>query len=62
MERQIIRKTDSPVKRRWNIDGHLSELSGRAHLLERVSSEFKLIVSDLRDFLEQTKSGKAQKE
>lgn len=54
MEEQIIRKADLNTQRKWDVD-HLKELSERADLLEKVSPEFKVIVSDLRDFLEQTK-------
>lgn len=54
MEKQINRRVDLPFRRKWSAD-HLSELSERADLLEKVSSEFKVVVSDLRDFLEQTK-------
>ena len=54
MEKQSIRKTDFPIQGTWSAD-HLKEFSERAHVLEKVSSEFKIIVSDLRDFLEQTK-------
>jgi len=54
MEEQIIRKADLKTQRKWDVD-HLKELSERAGLLDKVSSEFKVIVSDLRDFLEQTK-------
>lgn len=54
MEEQVIRRTESQLKKSWNIS-HLSDLAERADLLERVGSEFKVIVSDLRDFLEETK-------
>lgn len=54
MEEQVIRKAESRLKKSWNIS-HLSELAERADLLERVGSEFKVMVSDLRDFLEETK-------
>ena len=55
MEKQILRKTDAPFKKNWNIDEPLNGLMERAGLLEKVGSEFKVIVSDLRDFLEETK-------
>jgi extracellular factor (EF) 3-hydroxypalmitic acid methyl ester biosynthesis protein len=55
MEEQAIEKANLISKGKWIKPDYLNEWVGRPRTIEKISSEFKVAVSNLRDFFEQTK-------